>query len=138
MIIGLVTVCVILFFKFDMRVFVTLLFTYLPEILSLIVALKLAIATGKGTSLSDELKINGHIANIIKLLVVLMILAAGIYFFTISFKDVVRANKKMLLYYGFMMTIFIWSLASLFNFYAYILIAKANKKATPAELYNFW
>lgn len=136
--IGLLAVCLPLFYDSNAQATLGLLVVYVPSVITLIITLKLAIATGKGARLRDELNIVGHITNTIKLLGVLFVIMVFAYIFFGSIKNSTSDKERLPVFYASVMLFLIWSLASLYNFAAYIVIAKANKKATVMALYDFW
>jgi hypothetical protein len=137
-VIGLIGLCFPLFYDYNLKVLLIFLFVFVPAIISLLIGLRLAMATGKGRRLSDELNIVGHIANTTKLLASLPVIVFGVRIYIISLKAYTSGHEKMSLYVISLMLFILWCLACLYNFAAYILIAKANKKATVTALYDFW
>jgi hypothetical protein len=110
------------------------LLAYLSIVASLVIGMKLLAATENKTRLSEELNIFGHIGNCIKLLVVTGVLISAIYFFSATFKFITGINTRSLIYYAAMFLIIIWTVVSLFNFFAYIVIAKMNKRIRFSEI----
>lgn len=136
--IGLLAICLPLFYDHEPQAAIGLLVVFVPSLITLIITLKLAIATGKGDRLKDELNIVGHIVNSIKLLAVLFVIATMLYVFFVQVDSGTSDKESLPVFYASLMLFLIWSLASIYNFAAYIMIAKANKKATVTALYDFW
>jgi hypothetical protein len=135
-IIGLGAVAAYLFYQPGS--WVEAIFIYVCGVIPLSIALKLAIASGRGSRLGENLHITGHIINSIKLLLIVGVIITGIWFFATTIKIVTLAHKWFYGYYASMILVFLLILASSFNFFAYIFISKANKKADPATLHEFW
>jgi|JI9StandDraft_1071089.scaffolds.fasta_scaffold34894_5 hypothetical protein len=136
--IGSLAVCLPLVYDYNPQAAAGLLIVFVPSVITLIITLKLAIATGKGTRLRDELSIVGHIVNTIKLLLVLLVIGTTVYIFVTGINTFTPDKEKLPVFIGSLVLFLIWSLASLYNFAAYVIIAKANRKADVHALYDFW
>ncbi len=134
-ILGLIGSATLIYYRpDDIANIVVVMFIYLSVLTSLIIGMRLAIATQNKLRLSDELNIVGHIANVIKLLAVIIVLAAAIYFFSLSIKAVTVFSTMGLIYYTVLFSFFVWGIVSVFNFFAYIVIAKMNKRIRFEEV----
>jgi hypothetical protein len=94
----------------------------------IVISWKIISLTGKSIKANETLLIVGHIFNTIKMLVLLVLIFSGLFFFTETNHYVPVNNEKGIHYYLFFLTFLIFIIVSLLTFISYFTISRDNKK----------
>jgi len=103
-----------------------LIFVFILFLIPIVISWKVLLLTNKSSKVSETLVIIGHIFNIIKILVLLLLILGGLYFFMGTSDFITIENEKGVWYYLFFFSFFLFIIVSLLTFISYYAISRDN------------
>lgn len=114
------------------------LFTFIiiSCLVSILIGLKLVIATEKKIKIISEYIIVGYIATVIKILSIALLIIGELYFFKTTIHTVYSFDNKNFTFYLIILAFLAWNIFSVFNCVVYFFMAKMNKNIRFKEIEN--
>jgi hypothetical protein len=104
-----------------------LIFVFILFLIPIIISWKILLLTNISSKVSETLVIIGHIFNIIKILVLLLLIFGGLYFFSGTNHFMTIENEKGAWYYLFFFSFFLFIVVVLLTFILYFAISRDNR-----------